>query len=167
MSCSPPSVPRNGFLEEVTSTIMFGCNDGYSPQGTMTAECVATDTWSPDPAQLECTPTTTTSSTTTTSGMSEWSYLHIISCSVYITIKICIIKNISCVFFLHSGHKNVSMYSHIHLFPIGSVNAGAIAGGVIVPIVCVALIVALIAVMVMVILKKRSKSCCCSVYVNL
>ena len=81
----------------------------------------------------------------------------------YITIKICI----SCVFFLHSDHKNVSMYSHIHLFLIGSVNAGAIAGGVIVPIVFVALIVVLIAVMVMVILKKRSKSCCCSVYVNL
>ena len=37
---------------------MFGCNEGYSPQGTMTAECVATDTWSPDPAQLECTTTT-------------------------------------------------------------------------------------------------------------
>ena len=38
-----------------SSTIMFGCNQGYSPQGTMTAECVATDTWSPDPAMLECT----------------------------------------------------------------------------------------------------------------
>ena len=62
VSCSPPSVPRNGFLDELTSTtIMFGCNEGYSPQGTMTAECVATDTWSPDPAQLECTSTTTTS----------------------------------------------------------------------------------------------------------
>ena len=65
VSCSPPNVPRNGFLDEVTSTtIMFGCNEGYSPQGTMTAECVATDTWSPDPAQLECT------STITASGMS-------------------------------------------------------------------------------------------------
>ena len=32
----------------------------------------------------------------------------------------------------------------IVIFPIGSVNAGAIAGGVIVPIVCVALIVVLI-----------------------
>ena len=62
MNCSPPNIPRNGFLDEGTSTtIMFGCNEGYSPQGTMTAECVATDTWSPDPAQLEC---------TTTSGMS-------------------------------------------------------------------------------------------------
>ena len=37
---------------------MFGCNEGYSPQGTRTAECVASDTWSPDPAQLECTTTT-------------------------------------------------------------------------------------------------------------
>ena len=56
MSCTPPNVPRNGFLDEVTSsTIMFGCDEGYSPQGTMPAECVATDTWSPDPAQLECT----------------------------------------------------------------------------------------------------------------
>ena len=56
MNCTPPNIPRNGFLDEVTSTtIMFGCNEGYSPQGTMTAECVATDTWSPDPAQLECT----------------------------------------------------------------------------------------------------------------
>ena len=64
--CSHPNVPTNGFLDQVTSTtvIMFGCNEGYSPQGTMTAECVATDTWSPDPAQLECT------STTTTTGMS-------------------------------------------------------------------------------------------------
>ena len=61
VSCSPLNVPRNGFLNEVTSTtIMFGCNEGYSPQWTMTAECVATDTWSPDPAQLECTSTTTT-----------------------------------------------------------------------------------------------------------
>ena len=55
MSCSPPSDPGNGFLDDVTSTtITFGCIEGYSPQGTMTAECVATDTWSPDPAQLEC-----------------------------------------------------------------------------------------------------------------
>ena len=47
---------------------MFGCNEGYSPSGTMTAVCVATDTWSPDPAQLEC-----TNSTTTTSGNgTEW-----------------------------------------------------------------------------------------------
>ena len=37
---------------------MFGCDEGYSPQGTRTAECVATDTWSPDPAHLECTSTT-------------------------------------------------------------------------------------------------------------
>ena len=63
VSCTRPSVPKNGFLDEVTSTtIMFGCNEGYSPQGTMTAECVATDTWSPDPAQLEC---------TITNGMSQ------------------------------------------------------------------------------------------------
>ena len=66
MNCSRPNVPRNGFLDEVTlTTIMFGCDEGYSPQETMTAECVATDIWNPDPAQLECTPTTTTSSTTT------------------------------------------------------------------------------------------------------
>ena len=68
MSCSRPNVSRNGFLDEVTSTtIMFGCNEGYSPNGTMTAVCVATDTWSPDPAQLECTSTTTTSGNRT-----EW-----------------------------------------------------------------------------------------------
>ena len=44
------------------NTTEFGCNEGYSPQGkTTTAVCVATDTWSPDPAQLECTSATTTS----------------------------------------------------------------------------------------------------------
>ena len=59
MSCSCPNVPRNGFLDEVTSTtIMFGCEEGYSPNGTRTAECVAPDSWSPDPALLECTSTT-------------------------------------------------------------------------------------------------------------
>ena len=58
-NCLRPSAPQNGFLEDITSTtVMFGCNEGYSPQGTMTAECVATDTWSPDPAQLECITTT-------------------------------------------------------------------------------------------------------------
>lgn len=43
-----------------SSTTTFGCNQGYSPQGTMTAECVATDTWSPDPAQLKCVLNSTT-----------------------------------------------------------------------------------------------------------
>ena len=83
MSCSRPSLPKNGFLDEVTSTtIMFGCNEGYSPQGTLTAECVATDTWSPDPAQLECTSTTTTSGNRT-----EWlTYLsHLVySCIIHV-----------------------------------------------------------------------------------
>ena len=60
VTCSPPGRPRNGFLGDVTSsTITFGCNEGYSPQGTMTAVCVATDTWSPNPAQLECVSITT------------------------------------------------------------------------------------------------------------
>ena len=74
VSCSHPNVPTNGFLDQVTSTtvIIFGCSEGYSPPGTMTAECVATDTWSPDPAQLECTPTTTTS------GMSYFVYKYVL-----------------------------------------------------------------------------------------
>ena len=42
------------------NTAEFGCNEGYSPQGTMTAVCGATDTWSPDPAQLECNTVITT-----------------------------------------------------------------------------------------------------------
>ena len=72
MSCSRPNAPRNGFLEEVTSTtIMLVCNEGYSPQGTLTAECVAPDIWSPDPAQLECTSTTTNVTTDGDSGASN------------------------------------------------------------------------------------------------
>ena len=53
---------------------MFGCNEGYSPQGTMTAECVAIDTWSPDPAQLECIRTSTTNSTGTGNGTKSCMY---------------------------------------------------------------------------------------------
>ena len=56
MNCTRPNAPDNGLLGEVTlNTAQFGCKEGYSPQETMTAVCVATDTWSPDPAQLECT----------------------------------------------------------------------------------------------------------------
>ena len=67
MSCTPPSAPVNGFLGEVTqNTAEFGCNEGNFPQGTMTAVCVVTDTWSPDPAQFEC-----IAVITTTSGMSQ------------------------------------------------------------------------------------------------
>ena len=34
---------------------MVGCNIGYvSRTGTVTAICVAADTWSPDPADLRC-----------------------------------------------------------------------------------------------------------------
>ena len=40
------------------NTAEFGCNEGYSPQERLTAVC--TDTWSPDPAQLECNTVITT-----------------------------------------------------------------------------------------------------------
>lgn len=56
VTCSEPNNPINGYLREITSsTIQFGCNEGYSPQDTMTAVCIGSDIWSPDPAQLKCT----------------------------------------------------------------------------------------------------------------
>ena len=57
VNCSEPNPPGDGFLQHVTSNItLFGCKEGHTPQGMMVALCVAQDTWSPDPAQLNCSP---------------------------------------------------------------------------------------------------------------
>ena len=69
VNCTRPNASDNGLLGEVTlNTAQFGCKEGYSPQGTMTAVCVATDTWSPDPAQLECTAVIATTNGSGASG---------------------------------------------------------------------------------------------------
>ena len=63
VNCSAPSPPLNGHFQDVSSTTLtFGCDAGYEPQGSMTAMCVAPGVWTPLPRDLTCSISSTTDS---------------------------------------------------------------------------------------------------------
>ena len=57
---SPPPAPRNGSLERYTDTtegsvVFYSCDPGLVPELWMRAMCME-DGWSPNPANLHCSP---------------------------------------------------------------------------------------------------------------
>ncbi|CAI8047560.1 hypothetical protein GBAR_LOCUS26290, partial [Geodia barretti] len=72
--CRAPLSPVNGSIEEYRSTeegaeIQFHCHDGYTPNETMSSQCL-NSSWSPRPMELVC---AKISKTLTTSGPSSTS----------------------------------------------------------------------------------------------
>ena len=53
--CGPLQPPVNGRVDR-GSQVTFQCNEGFLPLGEFTTTCLCNESWSPDPAQLECTP---------------------------------------------------------------------------------------------------------------
>ena len=55
VACSQPDDPINGFVIQMSnSTVVFGCNKGFSPQVNRTANCVASGQWSSSPERISC-----------------------------------------------------------------------------------------------------------------
>ena len=55
VTCSLPAPPTNGFVAQISNSIvLFGCNEGFSPQENKTAHCVASDQWRPSAAEILC-----------------------------------------------------------------------------------------------------------------
>ena len=59
VSCEDLTTPSNGSIGDYESTaegteVNYHCNDGLIPGGEMMSTCLASGTWSPDPAELEC-----------------------------------------------------------------------------------------------------------------
>ena len=56
VGCSQPAPPTNGFVLQTSNlTILFGCNEGYTPFRNMTDNCIAMNLWSSVPAEHQCT----------------------------------------------------------------------------------------------------------------
>ena len=60
-SCGDLTPPSSGSIGDYESTaegaeVNYQCDDGFIPRGEMMSTCLANRTWSPDPAELECTP---------------------------------------------------------------------------------------------------------------
>ena len=59
VDCGPLIAPRNGSLENYTSTtngseVFYSCDPGLVPEGRMRTVCYENG-WSPNPADLTCT----------------------------------------------------------------------------------------------------------------
>jgi len=58
VDCGPLPAPRNGSLENFTSTtegsvVSYSCDPGLVPEGRMSAVCTGNG-WSPNPSDLNC-----------------------------------------------------------------------------------------------------------------
>ena len=52
---SSPHPSANGFTEiETSSTLVFKCCQGYTPQTALISFCVARDIWTSDPVNFKC-----------------------------------------------------------------------------------------------------------------
>ena len=53
--CGPPQPPVNGRIDK-GSQVTFQYIEGFLPLGEFNATCLCSESWSPDPAQLEYSP---------------------------------------------------------------------------------------------------------------
>ena len=61
VGCGPPTPPPRGSLEDLTSSqegavVTFQCSPGLVPSQQMMSVCAANGSWTPNPAELTCVP---------------------------------------------------------------------------------------------------------------